>query len=104
MSPKRKVLKKGYKELTIGAGGAWFDYAQGGGGGSVISTGSWRFLRPVIDKEKCTNCGICELFCPDHSIFRTEESYAIDYEYCKGCGICAHECKFKAIEMVEETL
>jgi len=103
LSRKEKVLVRGYKELPIGAGGAWFSYAFGGGGGTVVSTWSWRSFRPVIDKEKCTECGLCELFCPDHAIVRTKEGYVVDYEYCKGCGICAHECRLKAIEMVKET-
>ena len=64
-------------------------------------TGSWRNRRPVIDKEKCTLCAICWLYCPDGCIIRGEE-YEINLQYCKGCGICAEECPLKAIEMVRE--
>ena len=63
-------------------------------------TGSWRALRPVIDFEKCSRCGICWLFCPDGTIDR--DTFHIDYTYCKGCGICATECRIHAIEMVRE--
>jgi len=64
-------------------------------------TGAWRTMRPVYDPEKCNDCELCWLFCPDGAIARS--SYAIDYEYCKGCGICAEACKVKAIEMKRET-
>ncbi len=66
-------------------------------------TGSWRTLKPVIDLNKCTKCGLCWLYCPEATIiFTKEEGPKIDYVYCKGCGICAEECPAKAIEMVRE--
>jgi len=65
-------------------------------------TGGWRTKRPVIDVEKCVNCLICWIYCPDASIIRLEKYVAVDYDYCKGCGICAEECPRKAITMVEE--
>jgi pyruvate ferredoxin oxidoreductase delta subunit len=64
-------------------------------------TGAWRTLRPVIDTEKCVNCGRCYEFCPD-SCVRVEDFPVIDYTYCKGCGICARECHKQAIEMLPE--
>ena len=63
-------------------------------------TGGWRTLRPVKDEERCNDCGLCWLYCPDGAIDR--DGIAIDYAYCKGCGICATECKVGAIEMVRE--
>jgi pyruvate ferredoxin oxidoreductase delta subunit len=62
-------------------------------------TGGWRSLKPVKDKKKCTNCGICWQFCPDSSI---TDKFEINYKYCKGCGICAKECVFGAIKMEKE--
>jgi pyruvate ferredoxin oxidoreductase delta subunit len=61
-------------------------------------TGSWRNMKPVRDEEKCIQCGLCKIFCPDFSI----DKDSIDYDYCKGCGICAEECTKDAIEMVKE--
>ena len=29
------------------------------GSAHTYSTGGWRQLKPVLDKEKCTNCLIC---------------------------------------------
>ena len=68
----------------------------------VLDTASWRILRPVMDKEKCINCGICMGYCPVNSIFCDDKTYRISYDYCKGCGICAVECPKKAIDMVPE--
>ncbi|MCS7253112.1 MAG: 2-oxoacid:acceptor oxidoreductase family protein [Armatimonadota bacterium] len=69
-------------------------------------TGSWRSeLRPVWDAEKCTNCYMCFIHCPDNAILiKDGKVIGIDYEYCKGCGICAAVCppKVKAITMHPE--
>lgn len=72
--------------------------------GSMLynKTGAWRNIRPVIDREKCIQCGICWKFCPDVAIYIENEFPAIDYDYCKGCGLCAEECPPKCIVMVEE--
>ena len=69
----------------------------------VLDTASWRTVRPVMNKEKCIECGICLTFCPVSSILRQgPKNYVISYDYCKGCGICAVECPKKAIDMVPE--
>lgn len=65
-------------------------------------TGSWRLMRPVLDQDQCSRCGICDLYCPDLCVTVVGEDYAIDYDYCKGCGICAHECPARAIQMQPE--
>jgi len=72
------------------------------GSAMKYKTGDWRAFRPIIDKEKCINCLLCWIFCPDGAIIREEKNVSVDYEYCKGCGICANECPVKAITMVEE--
>ncbi len=63
-------------------------------------TGAWRAVRPVKDAEKCTQCALCWLFCPEGCI--DPDRFEIDYDYCKGCGICARECRPGAIEMERE--
>lgn len=69
----------------------------------VLDTASWREVRPVMNKEKCIECGICLTLCPVCSIEREgPKKYVINYDYCKGCGICAVECPKKAIDMVKE--
>lgn len=68
-----------------------------------LDTGSWRTVRPVMDKAKCIECGICLSVCPVFAIEGTEDKkYYITYGYCKGCGICAVECPKDAIEMLPE--
>ncbi|MFY9382986.1 MAG: 2-oxoacid:acceptor oxidoreductase family protein [Acetomicrobium sp.] len=67
-------------------------------------TGNWRSERPVWSKERCTNCLLCWVTCPDSVVvYKTPE--AMDFtnlKYCKGCGICASVCPTKAITMVPE--
>ena len=69
----------------------------------VLDTASWRTVRPVMDKEKCIECGLCMAICPVLSILRDEnKKYYVSYVQCKGCGLCAKECNKKAIEMQDE--
>ncbi len=67
-------------------------------------TGNWRSRRPRWIAEKCINCFICWMACPDNAVQTTPEGKfgEFKYDYCKGCGICAHECPKDAIEMVPE--
>jgi pyruvate ferredoxin oxidoreductase delta subunit len=65
-------------------------------------TGSWRAMRPVLDPDACTKCGICWMSCPEGAIKKTDTGFEIDLEYCKGCAICAKRCPIKAIKMVVE--
>lgn len=67
--------------------------------GAAGQTGSWRVFRPVTDREKCNECGLCQQYCPDGVI---NDELEIDLRFCKGCGICANECPKKAITMVRE--
>jgi len=68
----------------------------------TVKTGKWRTHTPVLDAEKCVECGICFMYCPVGAIKAEDGSYRIDLEYCKGCGICAYECPQKAIRMMEK--
>lgn len=69
----------------------------------LMKTGAWRRLRPEIDMDICTKCGLCDLFCPDGCITLDQEGYpSIDYNYCKGCLICYHQCPVHAIKAVPE--
>lgn len=58
---------------------------------------------PKINKEKCTKCGSCWMFCPLGVIYEDDDGYfCVDEEYCRACGICAKECPTQAIEMARE--
>ena len=73
------------------------------GNSAEYTTGGWRSERPFRDDDKCTQCLLCWVFCPDTSVIVAGEKVVdFDYDHCKGCGICAHECPADAIEMVPE--
>jgi 2-oxoacid:acceptor oxidoreductase delta subunit (pyruvate/2-ketoisovalerate family) len=59
-----------------------------------------RCFRPIIDKDRCTDCKMCTFHCPDGAI--DFNRIKVDLDYCKGCGICAKICPSKAIRMTSE--
>lgn len=68
-----------------------------------MDTGSWRILRPIIDAERCSRCGLCHTYCPDGVISIDQDGYpTIDYKHCKGCMICLVQCPLHAIESISE--
>ena len=87
---------------------SWKDHPVGAiipdaGNAYSYPTGGWRTQRPVRDDEKCNQCLICFIFCPDTAIeVKDEKVVGFALNHCKGCGICAHECPKDAIEMVDE--
>ena len=86
-----------WKELEIGC------VIVEPGNASEYLTGSWRSMRPVTDKEKCTKCAQCWMHCPDAAMVQQDDgTYAANLDYCKGCGICAQVCPVSCIEMIEE--
>lgn len=92
---KRETLK--WQELNPGVA------IEEPGCAVEYETGDWKSRRPILDKEKCSKCGLCFLYCPEGCIRPDDEGYFIsDLKYCKGCGICATECPRKAINMVVE--
>jgi len=84
------------------------DVPEGGaileaGSARKYETGDWRSQRPEVDKEKCTDCLFCWIYCPDDSIIvENEEMKGFRYSHCKGCGICCTVCPKDAITMKEE--
>ena len=68
-----------------------------------LRTSTWRTIRPVIDRTRCTRCEVCWKFCPDVAIAIDADGWpSIRLDFCKGCGVCAEECRPRAIAMVEE--
>ena len=99
MPDKGKIRKSkkimGYLDMPIG--GLIID-----AGNSVkYKTGQWRTKDFYINKDKCSNCMLCFIYCPERCVELTtgHEISKIDLDYCKGCGICAAECPKDAIEM-----
>ena len=93
--------------MTPNEASGWKSLPMGGvvpeaGSSMKYKTGDWRAFRPLVEKEKCVNCLLCWIYCPDSAIVRAEKWVEVNYDYCKGCGICAHECPKEAIRMVGE--
>lgn len=73
--------------------------------GSTIKnkTGGWRSFKPLWHKDKCIQCMLCWMYCPDIAIpQKNGKRIETNLDYCKGCGICAKVCPVKCIEMVKE--
>lgn len=54
--------------------------------------------RAVLDKERCTECGLCRELCRFDAI---SEDYEIDPISCEGCTVCSRACPVEAIVMEE---
>lgn len=67
-------------------------------------TGNWRTgTYPLLEKEKCIDCGICWIMCPEIAFSKDENlGYNWQSSYCKGCGICVTACPKKALSMEVE--
>ena len=73
------------------------------GNAALRKTGSWRIFKPIVDKNLCTACSICYIYCPEACISLDEQGYPIiNYDYCKGCLVCATECPRNAIKAERE--
>ncbi len=54
---------------------------------------STRTNRPLMDFNKCRQCGLCWLHCPDSAFdIMPDGLYNTNLEYCNGCGICVAIC------------
>jgi len=54
----------------------------------------------VINKERCTECGLCREMCRWNAV---GEDYKITSISCEGCGVCVYFCPEKAIDFPENT-
>lgn len=68
---------------------------------------------PVLNADKCIDCGMCDMVCPDlclvWSTYTGDEGQpavkldGIDYRYCKGCMRCVETCSTLAMTREAET-
>jgi len=54
----------------------------------------------VIDREKCTGCGLCADMCLFDAI---SDDFAVDPIACEGCGVCDYFCPENAVEFALNT-
>ena len=105
---RREEPKLGYENAPIG--------------GAIYSVGNMRFkdlstsrtgVIPLFQVDKCTNCGECDVTCPDYCfVFERGKDrktgkdamvlQGINYQYCKGCLRCTFICKFGALVPAKE--
>ena len=55
----------------------------------------------IIDKEKCTGCGLCVKACPFKALLIVDKLAQVDEAACTMCGVCGKPrvCPFQAIEV-----
>ncbi len=59
-----------------------------------------RIAMAVINPDKCSSCGICNLECPAKAIYKDETGKSvINASKCIGCSACKKSCNFSAIEI-----
>lgn len=54
-----------------------------------------------IDRDTCTNCGICEKSCFYRAIDERDNARFADRSLCDGCGVCQQMCPVSAIKLVD---
>ena len=64
--------------------------------------------RPLIDKEKCTGCGLCAIDCPTRALMINQGSEKDTYQLlfrqgaCNACGVCEKSCPENCLQLVEK--
>ncbi len=66
------------------------------------------YVRPIIDKERCTGCSLCTVDCPTKALTVQQSSDERDiYQLlfrqraCDGCGVCETSCPEHCFRLVE---
>jgi len=63
---------------------------------------------PLIDKEKCTGCGLCAMDCPTTALRINQSSEKDTYqllfrqEACNACGVCEKSCPENCLQLMEK--
>lgn len=55
-------------------------------------------MPPVIDREKCNACGICDAHCPLDVLYLDDDFLDVRYpDECWHCGACRQDCPTGAV-------
>jgi ferredoxin len=63
---------------------------------------------PIIDKEKCTGCGLCAINCPTRALVIRQTSEKETYQLlflkavCNACAACEKSCPENCLQLVEQ--
>ena len=57
----------------------------------------WSGQVAFIDKQRCTECGLCQDLCR----FAAIKNFRVDPFSCEGCGFCSYVCPVEAVTMKE---
>ena len=58
-----------------------------------------KLIRASVNKERCAECGLCELNCPYNAINLVDDGAEVDEILCRGCGSCLANCPSEAITL-----
>lgn len=130
-----RTFDRGFEELRLLPGlprdgatrpfapaGPQFGYLNAPLGGAIVNPGnsvlkdlsaSRQGFLPAFRRDKCVDCALCELVCPDLCfVWRDNPDpkarvrrvlVGIDYQYCKGCLKCVEVCPTAALAAERET-
>jgi len=65
-------------------------------------------VRPLIDKEDCSGCGLCTIDCPTKALTINQSDARNTYQLlfqqgaCDGCGVCEKSCPENCLKLVEK--
>jgi ferredoxin len=65
-------------------------------------------LKPIIDIEKCTGCGLCAIDCSTKALTVRQSSERDNYqllfrqETCDGCGVCERSCPEQCLRLAKK--
>ena len=59
---------------------------------------------PVVDAQRCTNCGACARFCAFGALLAGSETVTVLPDHCHDCGGCARVCPVGAITYADRAI